>query len=337
MMKWFNYLFLFVAVSSWLGMFLYKKFAIHSGIVSNPNYRTLHESPIPSGGGVVFSLIFLIAIFLTWQSLLFLTSLWLILGLGGFLTALFGFIDDVKNIGAKFKLLIQILLSSWAVFWLYSDNVLILNWIPFFITFPSLLFLMIWMMNAYNFIDGVDGMAASGAIFVSLTLALVLHLNSNSIELMSIFILLAASVSGFIFYNWPPATIFMGDAGSAFLGFIFGSLLLFSTLNEYISIWSWLTVFGYFIADTTVTQIARVILVKKWYLPHRSHAYQNLARINNSHIMVTSGVTLYNLLWVFPLTLLSGLYPEMGLITSLLSITPAMIVAYKYGPRFSLS
>jgi Fuc2NAc and GlcNAc transferase len=193
------------------------------------------------------------------------------------------------------------------------------------------------MINAYNFIDGIDGMATSLAIFTSLTLAIVLFLTGGPIEIMAIFILIATTVCGFIFFNWPPATIFMGDAGSVFLGYIFGSLLLFTVLNGDISIWSWLTVFGYFFADTTFTQIARVVLVKEWYLAHRSHAYQNLARITNSHLKVTSGVTLYNLVWVLPLTVWSALQPEMGMVTAILSVSPALVVVYKYGPVLSSS
>ena len=129
----------------------------------------------------------------------------------------------------------------------------------------------------------------------------------------------------------------MGDAGSVFLGYIFGSLLLFTVLNNDISVWIWLTVFGYFFADTIVTQIMRVILVKKWYLAHRSHAYQNLARITNSHFKVTGGVALYNLVWIFPLTLWSALQPGMGFIAAILAIAPALVVAYKYGPVLSSS
>jgi Fuc2NAc and GlcNAc transferase len=208
---------------------------------------------------------------------------------------------------------------------------------PIYITIPVILFFMVWMMNAYNFIDGIDGMAASGAIFVSITLALVLFLTDGPIEIVAIFILVASTVIGFILFNWPPATIFMGDAGSVFLGYIFGSLLLFTVLNNDISIWSWITVFGYFFADTTVTQIMRVILVKKWYLAHRSHAYQNLARITGSHLKVTGAVILYNIIWIFPLVVWSVLQPEMEVVAAILAVAPAMIVTYKYGPLLSSS
>jgi Fuc2NAc and GlcNAc transferase len=319
------------------GVYLYKKIAIKFGIVANPNYRTLHELPVPRGGGVIFALLFTFSILALWGVDELSDQIFYMFGVGGFIATLFGFIDDVKNIRARIKLIVQLLLSGWVVYWLYISNLLLLNWAPIFIIIPACLFFMVWMMNAYNFMDGVDGMAASGAIFLSLTLALVLFLTNSSVELMTIFIFIAVTVGGFIVFNWPPATIFMGDAGSVFLGYIFGSLLLFTVFNNDISIWSWLTVFGYFFADTTVTQITRIILVKKWYLAHRSHAYQNLARITDSHLKVTRGVVLYNLVWSLPLAIWSALQPEMGMVTTILSISPALVVAYKYGPVFSSS
>ena len=192
-------------------------------------------------------------------------------------------------------------------------------------------------MNAYNFMDGVDGMASSGAIFASLALALFLFLTNGNVLYFYIFIFLSVSVSGFVIFNWPPASIFMGDAGSIFLGYIFGSLLLITVLNNDISIWIWLTVFGYFFADAVVTQIMRVVLVKKWYLAHRSHAYQNIARITDSHLKVTSGVILYNITWVLPLTIWSSLYSDMEIISASLAVSPALFVSYKYGPMLSSS
>ena len=143
------------------------------------------------------------------------------------------------------------------------------------------------------------------------------------------------SISTFLFFNWPPASIFMGDSGSAFLGYIFGALILFTVKSGDISIWTWLIVFGYFFADTTVTQLMRIILVKKWYLPHRSHAYQNLARITGSHLKVTGGVVLYNVVWILPLTIWSVMKPDIALFAVALAIAPSLIFALKYGPFLS--
>jgi Fuc2NAc and GlcNAc transferase len=156
-------------------------------------------------------------------------------------------------------------------------------------------------------------------------------------EIIYVFIFLATTVSGFIIFNWPPASIFMGDAGSIFLGYTFGALLLFTVTSGDLSIWTWLVAFGYFFSDILVTQIARVLLVKKWYRAHRSHAYQNLARITGSHLKVTGGVILYNIVWILPLTLWSAIKPETALIAVVLAITPGLVFAFKFGPVLSSS
>jgi len=336
-MDWFSYLIPLILLLSWMSVSLYQKHAIKNEIISNINHRTLHKTPTPRGGGVVFSLLIVFCIFIL-QSLGSMSNLMLyVFGFGGLAATLFGFVDDVKDLTAGVKLIVQLFLSGWVVYWLYSSELLLLDSVPFYVTISFAFFFMVWMINAYNFIDGIDGMAASTSVFVSSTLAIVLFATEGPIEVVVIFALISTAVCGFMFFNWPPATIFMGDAGSLFLGYMFGSLLLFTVLNDNISIWTWLTVFGYFFADTTLTQIMRVILVKQWYLAHRSHAYQNLARITGSHSKVTISVVIYNLLWVLPLTLWSTFQPEMGIVAAFLSIIPALVVAFIYGPKLSSS
>jgi len=336
-MNWFSYLIPLILLLSWAGVSLYQKYAIKNEIISNINHRTLHKTPVPRGGGVVFSLLVVFCIFILKVFDNISNFALYIFGFGGLVATLFGFVDDIKDISARVKLIVQLFLSGWVVYWLYSSELLLLNFIPLYVAASLALFFMVWMINAYNFIDGIDGMAASTAVFVSLTLAVMLFVTEGPFEVMVVFVLISTAVCGFMFFNWPPATVFMGDAGSLFLGYMFGSLLLLTVLNGSISIWTWLTVFGYFFSDTTATQIMRVVLVKKWYLAHRSHAYQNLARITDSHFKVTTSVVVYNLLWVFPLTLWSTFQPAMGMVTAFLSIVPALIVAYRYGPKLSSS
>ena len=318
-----------------IGIHVYRKYAISRKIVANPNFRTLHVSPVPTGGGIVFSAAFVTHLFWFWWIGQLSDDLFLVLGVGGGVAALFGFLDDVRDINASKKLAAQFLLSSWVIFWLDVDSLLYVGWLPTLIVILLTMLFFVWMINAYNFMDGIDGMAISGAVFISGAITLVLLLTNGSSELTILFMLLLSSSSAFLFFNWPPATIFMGDSGSVFLGYIFGSLILVTIMNDDISIWTWLIVFGYFFADTAVTQIMRVILVKKWYLAHRSHAYQNLARITESHLKVTGSVALYNIFWILPLTLWSALQPEMSLIAVVLAVTPGLVVAYKYGPVLS--
>jgi len=328
-------LFVCVFSISWIGVFLYRKLAIRKDILSNPNFRTLHEQPVPRGGGIIFSLIFVASVFWLWLLNYLSNNLFLVLGVGGCAATLFGFIDDVKDIRASRKLAIQIFLSGWVLFWLNREGLLQVDWLPLFVVTPLFLFFLVWVMNAYNFMDGVDGMAASGAFFVTGTLTLLMLLINGSFELAVLFFVLMSSVGGFMVFNWPPASIFMGDAGSIFLGYIFGSFILITVMNGEISVWTWLIVFGYFFADTTLTQIARVILVKKWYGGHRSHAYQNLARITGSHFKVTAGVVAYHVIWLLPLAFWTVLQSEMEIVAVILAILPSSVLAYKYGPSLS--
>ena len=337
-MIYFNYiLFLITVILSVSGVVVYKKIATHYGILANPNFRNLHTRPIPVGGGIVFSFVFVFSLFFLWWLNQISDDLFWALAVGGVLTALFGFLDDLKDIRASIKLVAQFFLSGWLLFWVDGGPLLSIDWIPVLVAIPVTALFLVWMINAYNFVDGIDGMAVSGAVFVSGAIAFVLLLSNGNSEFFLVFVLFLASTSTFLFFNWPPASIFMGDSGSAFLGYIFGSLILFTVMSGDISIWTWLIVFGYFFADTTVTQLMRIILVKKWYLPHRSHAYQNLARISGSHLKVTGAVVLYNVTWILPLTIWSVMKPEMALFAVVLAIAPSLVFAFKYGPLLSSS
>jgi Fuc2NAc and GlcNAc transferase len=326
-----------IFIISSVGIFIYRKIAISLGILAYPNFRNLHEISIPRGGGIVFSSIFVIGVFVLWYIDLLSEELLLILGFGAAGAALFGFIDDVYNIRASRKLLIQILLSIWMLYWLEGGALLNDAGFLGIITIPLLMLFIVWMINAYNFMDGVDGMAVSGAFYITGTLTFIMLITNGSSEMTVLFILLMASLGAFMVFNWPPASIFMGDSGSIFLGYLFGSFILITIARNELSIWTWLVIFGYFFADTTVTQIARLILVKKYYKAHRSHAYQNLARITGSHLKVTGGVTVYHIIWLLPLSLWTVLQPDMEIVAAFLAIIPGLAIAYKYGPVLSSS
>ena len=329
--------FSFIFLINCTGLFLYRKIAIRLNILAHPNFRTLHKQPIPRGGGIIFSSIFVVGVFVLWYINLLSKELLLILGFGGGVATLFGFIDDLYNIRATRKLLIQIFLSIWVLYCLEHGSLLNIFGLSGMITIPLFMLFIVWMINAYNFMDGIDGMAASGALYITGTLTFIMLITNGSLDLAILFILLMASLGAFMLFNWPPASIFMGDSGSIFLGYIFCSFILITLIRNEISVWTWLVIFGYFFSDTTVTQIARVILVKKYYKAHRSHAYQNLARIMSSHLKVTGGVTVYHIIWLLPLSLWTVLQPDMEIVAAFFAIIPGFAVAYKYGPVFSSS
>jgi Fuc2NAc and GlcNAc transferase len=324
-------------VVSFLGTYLYRKIAISLNILANINFRTLHIKPVPVGGGIVFAMVFVVGLFYQWWLNQSSNNLLLVIAVGAGVAALFGFLDDLKDIRAMKKFAVQFLLSGWTLFWLDGGPLMFIDWIPSIVTIPFTILFLVWIMNGYNFMDGIDGMAISGTVFVSGTMIWVLLLTHPESEFINVMVLLLVSSIAFMLFNWPPASIFMGDSGSAFLGYLFGLLVLVTIMQGDVTIWTWLVVFSYFFADLVVTQIMRVILVKKWYLAHRSHAYQNLARITGSHLKVTGGVVLYNLIWVLPLTLWSALSPEIALYAAVLAVFPGIIIAYRYGPRLSSS
>jgi Fuc2NAc and GlcNAc transferase len=333
----FDLFFVFVFFINILGILIYKRIAINLGILANPNFRTLHETSVPRGAGIVFSSTFVLGVFVLFYFNFLSKDLFFILGFGGAMATIFGLIDDIFDIRAIHKFLIQICLSIWML--IFFDDGALFSEVGFLATIKILLFFLfiVWMINAYNFMDGIDGMAISGAFYVSFTLTLITLITNGSLELVVLFTLLMASTGAFMLFNWPPASIFMGDSGSIFLGYLFGSFILITIIKDEISLWTWLVIFGYFFADTTVTQIARIILVKNFLKPHRSHAYQNLARITGSHLKVTGWVTFYHIFWLLPLSIWTVLIPNMELIAVFFAIIPGFIIAYRYGPVFSSS
>ena len=157
-----------------IGVVIYRKIAINFGILSLLLILVHYIKLQFQGGGIVFSSIFILGVFVFWYIDLLAEEFLPLLGLGGAMAAIFGFVDDIYNVRASYKLVIQIFLGSWVLFWLYSN--IDLNSFGFikYIIFLMLIFFIVWMINAYNFMDGIDGMAISGAFFITSALTLIM-------------------------------------------------------------------------------------------------------------------------------------------------------------------
>ena len=325
----------FVYVLSLFGTIYYRKFALRHHILANLNFRTLHEKPTPRGGGIVFSMVFVFFVFFLYFINLVELELMLVFGIGAGIAATVGYIDDLKGLDSIKKLILQFLLVL-LILYVFKGGPL--NMIEYLAGWPSWTisaFLLLWLINVYNFIDGIDGLAISGAILILITLLLTFYITNHTSNLVPLFLVLFASCLGFLFFNWPKASIFMGDSGSIFLGYCFGAFIIYSLMKNEISFLTWLVVFGYYLGDTTTTTLIRIVLVKKWYHPHRSHAYQNLAYLWKSHLKVTSGIVLFHLFWLLPLSFLSVLKPELSIAFLFLAVIPVFVLNLLYGPNFS--
>ncbi len=188
---------------------------------------------------------------------------------------------------------------------------------------------LVWLTNLFNFMDGIDGLAGMEAVCVSVFGGTLLFLRGLASYSQLSWLLAAASL-GFLLWNWPPAKIFMGDAGSGFLGFTLGTLALFSSSSSPGLIWPWLILLAAFIVDATVTLLRRMFSRARWYEAHRSHAYQHAARAWASHPKVTLAVAAINIGWLFPLAWTASRFPQAAPALAALSAVPLVYITLRF-------
>jgi Fuc2NAc and GlcNAc transferase len=188
----------------------------------------------------------------------------------------------------------------------------------------------VWVLNLYNFMDGIDGIAAFEAVSVCLVMALLVFFENANQYLLLLHLGLASCVTGFLIWNHPPAKIFMGDAGSGFIGVSIASLVLLSANVSADLFWAWLIMLGVFIVDATYTLVARLLRGKKVYEAHRSHAYQHAALSYGKHWPVSYGVCLINLCWLAPWSWLVIFYNLDGAIALVLAYAPLLYLVHHY-------
>lgn len=307
-----------------------RRYALARHLMDVPNERSSHSVPTPRGGGVAFVLCFLGVIGLGWvRGALADAEALAYLGAGGGVAVL-GFLDDHGHIAARWRLLGHFAAAGWALFWLGLPALSFLGLTieSAWVVGPLYLLALVWLLNLYNFMDGIDGIAGVEAITVCLGGALALVLVGHPDQAL-LCLLLAAAVGGFLAWNFPPAKIFMGDAGSGFLGLVLGLLALQSSQHEPRLTWVWLILLGVFVVDATVTLIRRLLRGEKVYEAHRSHAYQFASRRVGSHRPVTLTVLAINLLWLMPIALSVAMDCLDGVMALVLAYLPLIILAWK--------
>jgi Fuc2NAc and GlcNAc transferase len=184
---------------------------------------------------------------------------------------------------------------------------------------------LVWTTNLFNFMDGLDGIAGSEAVFVSGAGAWLNWREGGALGLTAAMACLAATCLGFLRWNWPPARIFMGDVGSGFLGFSLAVLGLAASQQGMLPIEIWAILGAVFLVDATVTLVRRLARGDRWFEAHRTHAYQNLARRWKAHLPVTILVIMVDVFWLLPLAILAANFPPHAL--SLLAVALAPLIA----------
>ena len=251
-------------------------------ISAEPSSRGLHNSIKASGGGIIFAFVFCLFSLLIKDYSLVLISIPL---------SIIGLIDDKFNISSRFRLIAQIITVIFIIFYIQNYEINFLNSLigtNFFIYFIILL-VGVSIINFINFMDGIDGLVTGSFI----VFFLVISLGSNN------FITLVGALSGFLFFNWQPSKIFMGDAGSLFLGSMLVSTIFSSeTLIESLKVIILITPL---LADPLTTLIRRIFNRERFWSPHKLHLYQRLVSSGMSHSQVS-------LLYIFSIMLLGISY-----------------------------
>src|SRR5450830_1722451 len=240
---------------------LLRQYALRRSIIDVPNARSSHTVPTPRGGGVAIVVVFAAALVLmVWLELIGRDESLALLG-SGLLVAVIGFMDDHGHIAARWRLLGHFSAAVWALFWLGGIPPLTIMGVVFDMGWIGVLlslFYLVWMLNLYNFMDGIDGLASVEAIAVCLSASLIYWIAGHTILAIAPMVL-AMAVLGFLVWNFPPAKIFMGDAGSGFLGIVLAVMSLYAAWTNPLFLWAWLILLGVFIVDASFTLIRRLL------------------------------------------------------------------------------
>jgi Fuc2NAc and GlcNAc transferase len=306
-----------------------RAFSRKHGLLDVPNERSSHSAVTPRGGGLAIVVTATVALLaLRWFGAIRSDLLLALIG-GGIAVAVVGFLDDRHRLPAGIRLAVHVAAALWALACLgglpplaIGDRLMNLSWVGHALALLGI----VWALNLFNFMDGIDGIAASEAVFVAGGGAL-LSLVGGWSDLSAGGLVVGAACLGFLRWNWPPATIFMGDVGSGYLGFVIAVMAVAAARDNPVAIWVWLILGGVFFVDATVTLVRRALRGERLHEAHRSHAYQYLVRRWGSHRRVTLMALLLNIGWLLPCATAATLWPGYALWFAAGALTPLFFAA----------
>ena len=316
-------LFFGAALISFLGTGAIIHYADELGLVQFPNDRSSHSTLTPHGGG--FGIVLAGSVIggsLTCHE----PSLLIMLGLA-FVLAVVGLVDDIRQLSPITRFVVQ--LTSLLGLLLLVGELPHFGAVGGWLLTTLLLVAGLWWINLFNFMDGIDGIAAVQAAFMMASGAFLAVLADPGAVLSDVWLLMqcvVAATIGFLVLNWPTARIFMGDVGSLWLAFTIFALSLLSIQLDWLSYAAWLILAAVFVTDSTVTLLCRVARGERWYEAHRTHVYQLLARRSEAlniaegfdlekarakaHLRIILGVLTVDLLWLSPLAWAATNWPR---------------------------
>jgi Fuc2NAc and GlcNAc transferase len=319
--------------ASLLGSGMVRRYALRAKLLDIPNTRSSHSAPTPRGGGLAIALAFFAAsLLLTFLDLLDVRTM-LALVAGGAI-AWIGFLDDKRPLSAKLRFSVHLGAALTAVAVLGGIPAQILNGLGAshnWIGLSLAVFVFVWATNLFNFMDGIDILAGSEAIYISAGGAILNLLNGGDPGLTAALLCLSAATLGFLPWNWPPARLFMGDVGSGFLGFTLTVFAVATSRRGGIPIEVWAILAGVFLVDASVTLVRRMARGDPWLEAHRTHAYQHLALRWRGHLPVTLVVGSINVGWLLPWAFFAARHQKYAMLCMMIALLPLVLLAVLAG------
>jgi UDP-GlcNAc:undecaprenyl-phosphate GlcNAc-1-phosphate transferase len=319
-----------VFVITYLCVAAVRKWSLKHNVLDIPNDRRLNSVPIPRGGGLAIVIVTLIGIGFLW----YIKPDWLIGNLfifilGAILIAGVSLWDDIHPLPYWIRLAVHLIVAgavvigigNWQVFQFPLLGTVDLRWLGV----PVTILWIVGMINAFNFMDGIDGIAGSQGVVAGIGWAII-GILSKEYFIAGIGVIMAASCLGFLGHNWPPAKVFMGDVGSTFLGYTFAILPVVVGQHDSQLALAGILFLWLFIFDTAVTFLRRLLRHENVFSAHLTHFYQRLAATGFSHKRITF---LYTILSIFVITCSVAMvmkWPWADVLVTMIIVTTSLIL-----------
>ena len=283
-------IYIMLLILSLFSTYFTRNYMIKKSHVATVNERSSHTAPTPHGGGIALSVTWFIGLIYLYFTAQIESNLFYAL-LFGSIISIVSFFDDIYELSPKTRLIAQAAVAFGGLYFLGGFESLTFGIFdiqnPIFTNIFAF-FLIVWFINLYNFLDGINGYAGSEAVFLALGGFALFGGNH--------FLILAVAVLGFLYWNWNKAKIFMGDVGSTLLGYNIAIFTIYYANEEPTNLWIWIILFGVFWFDATLTLIKRKLNGEKLSQAHRKHAYQRLTQSGWSHYKVTNASIALNVI-----------------------------------------
>ena len=303
-----------------LGLWAFVHVAPHWGLVDEPNSRSLHTTPTVVSGGIVPMLVLSIALYTNIEfpgaRVVALMTL--------ALTAI-GLLDDRRGLPSGVRFLCYLaagLLLCWLLLPAGSVSIAALAMAGVAAA---------WCINLVNFMDGADGLVSTQALCMAVGMGLIATFGEVPNEQLAwLSAVLFACWAPLLWFNWPPARLFMGDAGAIPLGFVLALMGLMAFLSDFSVGLAWLILMMPFLVDTGFTLCIRALSGEPPHVAHRDHAYQRLSVQLGSPLPITLGLLGMQVMWQFPLAVTavsSALFPPLLVLLSAIPAVAAVVSA----------